>query len=53
MIANDKIGLYGKGLADVGKARADAKKAADMPKEFQQDQTFNCIVQPKPNPQTQ
>jgi len=29
MTVNDKIGLYGKGLADVGKARADAKKAAD------------------------
>ena len=55
MIANDKIGLYGKGLADVAKARADAKKAAEnAEKNFSKTKRYNCTVQPKPEtPATQ
>jgi hypothetical protein len=50
MTANDKIGLYGKGLADVGKARADARKAADhAEKNFSKTKPYNCTVQPKPD----
>lgn len=49
MITLDKIGLYGKGAADVAKARADAKKAAEhTAKNFSKQKTYNCTVQPQP-----
>lgn len=45
----EKIGLYGKGAADVAKARADAKKAAEhAAKNFSKTKVYNCTVQPKP-----
>jgi hypothetical protein len=49
MMTSDKIGLYGKGAADVDKARADAKKAAEhAEKNFSKTKTFKCTVQPQP-----
>jgi len=49
MNAGEKIGLYGKGAADVAKARADAKKAAEhAEKNFSKTKTYNCTVQPQP-----
>lgn len=49
MTTGDKIGLYGKGAADVAKARADAKKAAEhAAKNFSRTKAYNCTVQPKP-----
>jgi len=49
MNTGDKIGLYGKGTADVVRARADVKKAAEhAAKNFSRTKPFNCIVQPKP-----
>jgi len=49
MTALDKIGLYGKGSADVTKARADAKKAAEhAAKVFSKTKAYNCTVQPQP-----
>jgi hypothetical protein len=49
MSAADKIGLYGKGVSDVAKARADAKKATEhAAANFSKTKTFNCTVQPKP-----
>lgn len=48
MTTNDKIGLYGKGAADVAKARADAQKAAEhTAKNFNKTKAYNCIIQPK------
>lgn len=48
MTSGDKIGLYGKGAADVAKARADVKKAAEhAEKNFSKTKTYNCTVQPK------
>jgi len=47
--AIDKIGLYGKGAADVAKARADAKKAAQhAATNFSKTKAYNCTVQPQP-----
>ena len=49
MTTTDKIGLYGKGAADVAKARADAKKAAEhAEKNFSKSKSYNCTVQPQP-----
>ncbi len=49
MTTNDKIGLYGKGTADVAKVRADTKKALEhAAKNFSKTKTYNCTVQPKP-----
>ena len=49
MITGEQIGLYGKGAADVAKARADAKKAAEhADKNFSKTKAYNCTVQPKP-----
>ena len=49
MSTGDTIGLYGKGAADVAKARADAKKAAEhATKNFSKTKTYNCTVQPQP-----
>jgi hypothetical protein len=49
MSAGEKIGLYGKGSADVAKARVDAKKAAEhAARNFNKTKPYNCIVQPKP-----
>ena len=49
MTASDKIGLYGKGAADVAKARADAAKAAEhATKNFSKTKNYNCTVQPHP-----
>ena len=49
MSAGEKLGLYGKGAADVAKARADAKKAAEhAAKNFNKNKAYNCTVQPKP-----
>ena len=48
MSANDKIGLYGKGVVDVAKARADARKAGEhAEKNFSKTKRYNCTVQPK------
>jgi len=48
MTTKDKIGLYGKGAADVAKARADAQKAAEhTAKNFNKTKAYNCIIQPK------
>ncbi len=48
MMTSDKIGLYGKGTADVEKARGDAKKAAEhAEKNFSKTKTFKCTVQPQ------
>ena len=45
----DKIGLYGKGAADVTRAREDVKKAAEhLAKNFSKVKTYNCTVQPQP-----
>ena len=50
MITPDKIGLYGKGAADVEKARADSKKATEhAEKNFSKTKTFKCTIQPQPN----
>ena len=52
MNANEKIGLYGKGVSDVAKARADSKKAAEhAEKNFSKTKSYNCTVQPKPSTQ--
>lgn len=49
MTTSDKIGLYGKGTADVGKVRGDIKKAADhAAKNFSKTKTYNCTVQLQP-----
>jgi hypothetical protein len=49
MTAMEKIGLYGKGAADVPKARADAKKALEHAgKNFSKTKTYNCTIQPRP-----
>jgi hypothetical protein len=49
MTAIEKIGLYGKGAADVAKARADAKKALEhAAKNFSKTKTYNCTIQPRP-----
>lgn len=49
MTTGDKLGLYGKGAADVVKARADTKKAAEHAgKIFSKTKAYNCTVQPKP-----
>ena len=49
MSPREKIGLYGKGSADVAKARADAKKAAEhAEKNFSKTKPYNCTVQPVP-----
>jgi hypothetical protein len=51
MITSDQIGLYGKGAADVAKARADAKKAAEhAAKNFSKTKAYHCTVQPQPSP---
>lgn len=48
MMTPDKLGLYGKGAADVEKARADAKKAVEQAaKTFSKTKPYNCTVQPK------
>ncbi len=48
MITPDKLGLYGKGTADVAKARADVKKAAEhAEKNFSKTKTFKCTIQPQ------
>ena len=45
----EKIGLYGKGAADVAKARADTQKAAEhAAKNFSKTKTYNCTVQAQP-----
>jgi hypothetical protein len=45
----EKIGIYGKGAADVEKVRADAKKAAEhAEKSFSKTKTFKCTIQPQP-----
>ena len=49
MTTMDKIGLYGKGVTDVAKAHADAKKAAEhAAKNFSKTRAYNCTVQPQP-----
>lgn len=49
MNTGEKIGLYGKGAADVAKARADVKKATEhAEKTFHKTKPFNCVVQQKP-----
>ncbi len=49
MTAGEKIGLYGKGAADVVKVRGDVKKALEhAEKNFSKTKTFNCIIQPQP-----
>jgi hypothetical protein len=49
MITPDKLGLYGKGAADVAKVRADAKKALEhAEKNFSKTKTFKCTIQPQP-----
>ena len=49
MTTIEKIGLYGKGTADVVKARADAKKAAEhAAANFSKTKPYNCTVQPQP-----
>jgi hypothetical protein len=49
MTIDDKIGLYGKGAADVAKARADAKKAAQhSARNFSKTKAYNCTVQGQP-----
>ena len=51
MITADKIGLYGKGAADVDKALADAKKAIEhAEKNFSKTKAFKCTIQPQPKP---
>ncbi len=48
MTTAEKIGLYGKGAADVAKARAEMKKAAEhAEKNFSKTKAYNCTVQPK------
>jgi hypothetical protein len=45
----DKIGIYGKGSADVQKARSDLKKAEEhAEKNFSKTKTFKCTIQPQP-----
>jgi hypothetical protein len=45
----EKIGLYGKGAADVAKARADAKKCLEhAAKNFSRTKTYNCTIQARP-----
>jgi hypothetical protein len=52
MNANEKIGLYGKGVSDVAKARADSKKAAEhAEKNFSKTKSYNCTVQSKSSTQ--
>lgn len=49
MMTPDKIGLYGKGAADVAKVRADVKKAAEhAEKNFSKTRPYNCTVEPQP-----
>jgi hypothetical protein len=49
MTKGEKLGLYGKGTADVAKARADAKKAAEhAAANFSKTKAYNCTVQPQP-----
>jgi hypothetical protein len=49
MSAADQIGLYGKGAADVAKAREDAKKAAEhVQKNFSKNKAYNCTIQAQP-----
>jgi len=49
MTTGEKIGIYGKGAADVEKVRADAKKAAEhAEKNFSKTKTFKCTIQPQP-----
>jgi hypothetical protein len=49
MITADKIGLYGKGAADVSKARGDVKKALEhAEKNFSKTKTYKCTIQPQP-----
>jgi len=50
MTTTEKLGLYGKGAADVAKARADVKKAAGhAEKNFSKTKPYNCTVQPRPD----
>lgn len=45
----EKIGIYGKGAADVEKARAALKQAAEqVEKNFSKIKTFKCTIQPQP-----
>ena len=49
MLTKDKIGLYGKGSADVAKVRADTKKAAEhAEKNFSKTRPYNSTIQPQP-----
>jgi len=49
MSSFEKIGLYGKGVADAVKARADTQKAAQhAAKSFSKEKAYNCTVQPIP-----
>ena len=48
MTSGEKLGIYGKGAADVAKARADVKKAAEhAEKNFSKTKTFKCTIQPQ------
>lgn len=49
----EKIGIYGKGAADVQKVRADAKKAAEhADKNFSKTKSFKSVIQPQPPAKT-
>ena len=49
MNTQEKIGLYGKGVMDVARARTDAKKAAEhAANNFSRTKSYNCTVQPQP-----
>ena len=49
MNAREKIGLYGKGAADVARARADVKKALEhAEKNFSKTKPYQSIVQAPP-----
>ncbi len=48
MTLGEKLGIYGKGAADVAKARAALKKAAEhAEKGFSKTKTFKCTIQPQ------
>jgi len=48
MTIGEKLGIYGKGAADVAKARGDVKKAAEhAEKSFSKTKTFKCTIQPQ------